>query len=129
MSDALVEELKAFRRRQLETAMQAGRNELPEWVFASGEGTALDLHNVSKREFPKCLEKAELRRIPFHSLRRTYASLLIQSGESLVYVQRQLGHSSIKMTVDTYTHLIPEASRQAVNRLPSPYKPLAVISK
>ena len=54
-----------------------------------------------------------------HNLRHTFASLLIQNGESLAYVKEQLGHSSIKMTVDIYGHLVPGANRQAVNRLPS----------
>jgi integrase len=45
--------------------------------------------------------------------------LLIQNGESLTYVKEQLGHSSIKITVDTYGHLVPGANRQAVNRLPT----------
>jgi integrase len=51
------------------------------------------------------------------SLRHTYASLLIQQGESLAYVQQQLGHSSIQVTVDVYGYLIPGANRAAVDRL------------
>jgi integrase len=39
-------------------------------------------------------------------------------GESPVYVKEQLGHSSIKMTVDTYSHWIPGSNRAAVNKLP-----------
>jgi integrase len=45
------------------------------------------------------------------------ASLLIQQDESLAYVSRQLGHSSIQVTVDIYGHLIPGANRAAVDRL------------
>jgi integrase len=45
--------------------------------------------------------------------------LLIQNGESLAYIKDQLGHSSIKMTVDVYGHLVPGANRQAVNRCPA----------
>ena len=56
-------------------------------------------------------------RIRLHDLRHTYASLLIQQGESLAYVQQQLGHSSIQVTVDVYGHLIPGANRAAVDRL------------
>jgi integrase len=68
----------------------------------------------------RCLVKAKLRRIKFHDLRHTFASLLIQNDESLAYVKEQLGHSSIKTTVDAYGHLVPGANRQAVNRLPTP---------
>jgi integrase len=52
-----------------------------------------------------------------HTLRHTFASLLLQNGESVTYVRDQLGHSSIRMTVDTYGHLVPGANRQAVDRL------------
>ena len=61
--------------------------------------------------------QAGLRAIRLHDLRHTYASLLIQQGESLAYVQEQLGHSSVQVTVDVYGHLIPGANRAAVDRL------------
>jgi integrase len=63
------------------------------------------------------LEKAELRHIRFHDLRHTFASLLIQQGESLAYVKDQMGHSSIQVTVDVYGHLVPGGNRAAVDRL------------
>jgi len=62
---------------------------------------------------------ASTQQIRFHECRHTFASLLIQNGESQTYVKEQLGHSSIKITVDTYGHLVPGANRQAVNRLPT----------
>ena len=58
-----------------------------------------------------------MRRLRVHGLRHTFASLLIQNGESLAYVKEQLGHASIKMTVDTYGHLVPGGNKQAVDRL------------
>jgi len=50
-------------------------------------------------------------------MRHTYASLLLSNGESSAYVKEQLGHSSIKMTVDIYGSLMPSSNRQAVNKL------------
>jgi integrase len=58
-----------------------------------------------------------LRKIRIHDLRHTYASLLINQGENLKYVQAQLGHASIKTTVDRYGHLMPDAHRGAGGRL------------
>ena len=58
-----------------------------------------------------------MRRIRFHDLRHTFASLLIQNGESLTYVKEQMGHSSIQVTVDIYGHLVPGGNRQAFDRL------------
>jgi len=133
MSDVLLHELQALKCKRQAEYLAKGKNEIPEWVFLGPgnivwedgkpvgrqEGQQLDMQNVKNRFFLKCLEKAKLRRIRFHDLRHTFASLLIQNGESLAYVKDQLGHSSIKMTVDVYGHLVPGANRQAVNRLPS----------
>ena len=52
-----------------------------------------------------------------HSLRHTFASLLLRDGVSPAYVQRQLGHSSIKLTVDLYGKWLPMANKAAVDRL------------
>jgi integrase len=76
------------------------------------------MHNVKGRAFRLVLDKAGLRRIRMHDLRHSYASILISASVSPAYVQQQLGHASIKMTVDTYTHLIPVAGRQALSALP-----------
>lgn len=119
MSDDLKAELEQYRKRLLERALREGRNELHEWVFPSEEGTPLDMHNVERRELQKCLTDAKIRGTRLHDLRHTFGSLLIQNGESLVYVKEQMGHASIRITVDIYGHLVPGANRQAVNRLPA----------
>ena len=120
VSDALMAALLEFRRKRKEALLTQGKNELPatDWIFENEAGGFLDMKNLKKRHFKKCLEKAGLRCIRFHDLRHTFASLLIQNGESLTYIKEQLGHSSIKITVDVYGHLVPGANRQAVNRLP-----------
>jgi len=60
---------------------------------------------------------AELRHVSIHDLRHTYASLLLQAGESMAYIRDQLGHYSIKVTVDIYGHLVPGGNKEAVDRL------------
>jgi hypothetical protein len=52
-----------------------------------------------------------------NDLRHTFASLLIQQGESVAYVKEQMGHSSIQITVEVYGHLVPGGNRAAVDRL------------
>ena len=117
MSDALIEVLSAHRKRLREDWLKEGKNQIPEWVFPNQEGNPLEYYNLKHRHFDKCLQKAGLRRIRFHDLRHTFASLLIQNGESLAYIKDQLGQSSIKMTVDVYGHIVRGANRQAVNRI------------
>ena len=94
-----------------------GSGAVPQWVFANEKGEPLDKNNWRKRIFYRALEKATLRQIRVHDLRHTYASLLIQAGESLAYVRDQLGHHSIKVTVDIYGHLAPQGNKAAVDRL------------
>ena len=53
----------------------------------------------------KALNRAGIEQIRFHDLRHTYASLLLVNGAPMKYVQHQLGHSSITMTMDLYTHV------------------------
>ena len=50
-------------------------------------------------------------------MRHTFASRLIQNGESLAYIKDLMGHHSIKVTVDIYGHLVPGANKAAVDRL------------
>ena len=115
MSMQLKETLTAMRRQERARWLKKGKR-LPVWVFPSQDGTALDEANV-RHMFYRILEKAELRRIRFHDLRHTFASLLIQHGESLAYVRDQMGHASIQITADVYGHLVPGANRDAVDRL------------
>ena len=119
LSDTLLNALQELKSRRREQWLEKGSNEIPEWVFCNQQGNPADMQNVKNRHFYKCLEKAGLRRIRFHDLRHTFASLLIQDAQPLAYIKDQLGHSSIKLTVDIYGHLEPGANREAVNRLPS----------
>jgi integrase len=115
MSTQLASALIEWRKEQRARWLKKGK-ELPPWVFPSLEGTALEERNV-RHVFKRLLAKAELREIRLHDLRHSFASLLLQQGESVVYVKEQLGHASIQITVDTYGHLIPGANRAAVDRL------------
>jgi integrase len=89
---------------------------MEDWLFTTPQGTQLDPSNLRK-VFYRLLVAAKLRRVRFHDLRHTFATLLIQQGEGLPYIRDQLGHSSIKITVDTYGHLVPGGNRQAVDKL------------
>jgi integrase len=91
--------------------------EVPVWVFMNGACQPMDPDSFRGRVWYKLLAKAGLRHIRIHDLRHTFASLLIQNGESLAYVKEQMGHSSIKITVDTYGHLMPGGNKAAVDKL------------
>jgi integrase len=83
----------------------------------------LDANDLRRQILYKALDFAGIRRVRFHDLRHTFASLLLQQGESLTYIKDQLGHFSIQMTVDIYGHLIPGMNKQAVDKLDDPMVP------
>ncbi|OGB93773.1 MAG: hypothetical protein A2Z31_04985 [candidate division NC10 bacterium RBG_16_65_8] len=60
---------------------------------------------------------AQLRKIRPHDLRHTYATLAVSAGVPLLTVSRQLGHSSIAITADLYTHAVPGGNRAAAEAL------------
>ncbi len=120
LSLQLTETLKALLVERKKETLRHGWGELPPWVFVNQGPVPIQRPNFAGRVWPKLLAKAGLRHIRIHDLRHTYASLLIQNGESLAYVKDQLGHQSIQLTVDTYGHLVPGGNRQAVDRLDDP---------
>jgi len=117
LSRQLTDTLKALLLERKKETLKKGWGEVPPWVFTTETGNLLDPDNFRGRVWYKLLAKAGLRHIRIHDLRHTLASLLIQNGESLAYVKEQMGHHSIKITVDTYGHLVPGGNRQAVDKL------------
>ena len=63
------------------------------------------------------LKTANLPTIRFHDLRHTYASLLIEQGENIKYIQSQLGHANPTVTLNVYAHLMKPVNQEAAVRL------------
>jgi integrase len=117
MSQQLADVLRDLKHQRKIEAVNKGWGQIPEWIFINRVGKLLSAENWRKRVFAKALDKASLRKIRIHDLRHSYASQLIQAKESLAYVKEQLGHHSIKVTVDIYGHLAPEGNKAAVDKL------------
>lgn len=88
-------------------------------MFPNEEGKPINYSNMVNRHFLPAIKAAGLERIRFHDLRHTYASLLIQQGENVKYVQSQLGHSSPMVTLNVYAHLLDSRNQAAAHRLES----------
>ena len=79
-------------------------------VFPNSKGNPESPANLLKRGFYPALRRAGIRRIRFHGLRHTYVSSLIEYGvTNIKRLQMLLGHSSAMITLDTYTHLLPDS--------------------
>jgi integrase len=99
-----------------------------EWLFR-GKVPKLPMHpNGFQFIWLKLIERAGLKRRPIHSLRHTYVSLLVEHGANMLYIRDQLGHTSIKITMDIYGHFLPGTEQRGSEKLdagmpvPNPYK-------
>ena len=91
-------------------------------VFPTAEGRTARYGAFLTRVWQPLLKKAGLPYRRYHSTRHTFATALLESGADIRWVQAQLGHSSISLTVDTYGHLVPSRHESAVERLDAYFK-------
>jgi integrase len=85
-------------------------------VFPSEVGTPLEERNVLRR-FQTICETLQLPRLRVYDLRHTHASLLIHEGVHPKKISERLGHSSIKLTMDTYGHLFEGSDRESADKM------------
>jgi integrase len=96
---------------------QASAGGLDKLVFRSPEGFMLNRHNVRRRGHDHALKDAGLPTgVRLHDLRHTAATLWLGAGESIYFVQQQLGHADIQTTIDQYGHPDRQAHREAAAR-------------
>lgn len=112
-----VEQLRAHRLRQDAERERAGAG----WVelglvFATTKGTIIEPRNLN-RFFDQQIEASGVRRIRFHDLRHTCATLLLAQGVSPRVVMEMLGHTQLSMTTDLYGHVMPTALRSAATAM------------
>lgn len=87
-----------------------------DFLFQTRGLRPLDPANARKR-FEETLKRAGLKRVTLHSLRHSYASIMLASGASIKALQHALGHSQVTMTLGTYGHLLEEKMDEAVARM------------
>jgi integrase len=104
--------LEQQRGRQCEDRETSNRWQQTSFVFTNRHGDAVGPGAVN-RALTRALHDAGLPRIRVHDLRHTTASLLLEAGTHPKVVQDLLGHSSIQLTLDTYSHVTPALHRQA----------------
>ncbi len=85
-------------------------------VFKTSNDTPISPRNL-QRHFHQTLDKVGLPNIRFHDLRHTAATLLLTQNVHPKIVQEMLGHSSISLTLDTYSHIIPTLQKQAAEKM------------
>ena len=112
IDQATVSMLKQYKHRQVQEAWQLGRSETVVFSdFIHEYPNNRTLHTRLRTHF----KRAKVTNIGFHGFRHTHASLLLNSGIPYKELQHRLGHSTLAMTMDTYSHLSKEKVKTAVS--------------
>ena len=119
LTKGAVDALRAHLARQLEEIDRAGslwqENGL---VFASETGEPLDRRDLSSRQFKPLLKRAKLpEKTRFHDLRHTCATLRLTKNVNPKIVSEMLGHATIAITLDTYSHVLPTMQESAAKAM------------
>jgi len=112
ISPSTVEVLKKHRVEQKKEMIQYNYRDVYDLVFTTRTGKPVEPRNL-REYFSFLSKKAGLPPIRFHDLRHTHATLLLQQGVHPKIVSERLGHSSISMTLDIYSHVIPSMQKEA----------------
>jgi hypothetical protein len=97
-------------------------------IFATEVGTALNRYKLTQRSFRPLLAKAGLPQIRFHDLRHTCATILLTAGQHPKFVQEMLGHATIAITLDTYSHALPGMGDGLADAMESAIMPLIILA-
>ncbi|THF73888.1 site-specific integrase [Cohnella fermenti] len=84
-------------------------------VVCTGNGTPTNKSNL-RRAFSVAIKEAGVKKIKFHSMRHTHATLLLLQGENPKIVSERLGHATVRLTLDTYSHLLPSMQKETAEK-------------
>ncbi len=118
LSQRAIAALRKHRTQQLEHRREVGAAWHDEGlVFPTAEGRARRGNHILEREFAPILKRVGLPPLRFHDLRHTAATLLLRQGIHPKIVAEMLGHSTVSMTLDTYSHVLPDMQKDATAAL------------
>lgn len=121
LSPHVIAALREHKVRQAEQRLKMGAlwdsDSFPDLVFPNEIGRPMSGGNLLRRSFWALLEKAHLPRIRFHDLRHTAATLMIMEGYSAKTVSERLGHASVNITLDRYSHVLPSMQKEVATAL------------
>ncbi len=114
----VVETLKQHRTEQLEERLRGGPDyEDHGLVFAASNGSPLDWKVVVARHFRPLAKDVGFPKLRPYDLRHTHATLLLQAGVNVKVVSERLGHASAALTLDVYSHVLPDMQQGAAERM------------
>jgi len=120
LTDMAVQALQRHRELQIEERQRLdGLWQEHDLVFTTQIGTPVNRHNLINRSFKPLLKRVGLPEGRFHDLRHTCATLMLCAGVHPKVVQELLGHASVTITLDTYSHVVPDMQGEAAGKMNS----------
>jgi integrase len=120
ITDTVKKALQKFQKEQqwFSTALGDKFDNEEDLIFPNSFGKPFNTNNFTTRYFKRMILQAGLdRELCFHDLRHSHATLLLKQGVNIKVISERLGHSTIQMTLDTYSHLMPDMQQTAVKAL------------
>lgn len=119
LPSGVIQALMDHKRKQAEERLKAGpKYHNHDLVFTTKEGGPLMSRNILRRHFKPVLKRAGLpESIRLYDLRHSCATLLLAANENPKVVSERLGHASISLTLDTYSHILPSMQQGATEKL------------
>jgi integrase len=118
LPSTLMGKLASHKRAQGEHRLKIGSEwEAHDLVFCSEFGTPHSIPNLTYRYFRPILEKAKLPQIRLYDLRHSHATLLLSADEHIKIVSERLGHSTTRLTLDTYSHVLKSMQEKTSSKL------------
>lgn len=117
LSSTVLAELRAYRARQAEEQLRLGlRPDSESFVVSQVDGTPIQPRSLT-HEWVRLITKTALPRIRFHDLRHTHASQMLAAGVHPKVASERLGHSTIGVTLDLYSHVMPGMQADAAEQV------------
>lgn len=118
LDERTIELLRRHKAQQAERRLLLGTSYQDHGlIFARDFGRPLPMNNLGERGFARLIKAAAVKRITFHGLRHTCATLLLQAGVPVKVVSERLGHKRIEITLNVYAHALPSMQQDAAVKL------------
>lgn len=113
ITEEIIEELKSYRVKKQEQLLKVGMKLTDEHFVVSAYGGEPVNPNTIHKQFLYDTKLAGLKRIRFHDLRHTHATIMLEIGESPKVVSERLGHANVSITLDKYSHVTPNLQTES----------------
>jgi len=114
---------------RLQGYLDGERRRGSEYLFQTSRGNPLPIQHVVQRKLWPILDRLGIARCGLHAFRHTHSSMLVEMGAPMTVARDQLGHTDMRLTLATYSHVIGDGQRLAIEKIASVLCPSVTTTK